>query len=113
MLSLQSLDDLAAATGKITQYGMTPFWAFSAVIDAMNPSTMIGEFDQGGFTLPTRDLYLTPSQLLTDYQTTITTVRCPQCHACIHRVHKRTNDGCARSNFINTHHAEHTVLVLT
>lgn len=71
---LQSLEDVSAAAGKMAGYGLTPFFAFSAVIDAENPGTMIGEFDQGGFTLPVRDMYLSPSQLLTDYQTHVTKV---------------------------------------
>lgn len=71
----QSLDDVAAAAGVLVSEGMSPLFQFSAVIDAMDPSTMIAEFDQGGFTLPSRDMYLTPSQLLTDYQTHITKVR--------------------------------------
>jgi predicted metalloendopeptidase len=55
--------------------GVNAFFTFSAVIDAMNPGVMIGEFDQGGFTLPVRDMYLSPSQLLTDYQATVAKVR--------------------------------------
>lgn len=68
-LDLGSLNDVAAAAGKFSSYGIAPLFTFSAVADALNPSTVIGQFDQGGFALFSRDLYLSPSQLLTDYQT--------------------------------------------
>jgi len=71
-LQIQTLEDVAGAVGTLTSEGMSPLFTFSAVIDAMDPSTMIAEFDQGGFTLPSRDMYLTPSQLLTDYQAFVT-----------------------------------------
>ena len=74
MLAAQSLNDFAAAAGKLMLWGMQPLFAFSAVMDAENPSMMIGEIDQGGFTLPTRDIYLSPSQLLTDYESHVTKV---------------------------------------
>ena len=61
--------------GRLTAHGMSPLFTMSSVIDAMNPTVNLAEIDQGGFTLPAREMYLTPSQLLTDYEKHITNVR--------------------------------------
>jgi predicted metalloendopeptidase len=62
------------AAGRLQARGMPALFTVSSVINPMDPTNNMLEFDQGGFALPAREMYLSPSQLLTDYQTHVTKV---------------------------------------
>eukprot|EP00005_Dracoamoeba_jomungandri_P004977 CAMPEP_0174257170 /NCGR_PEP_ID=MMETSP0439-20130205/6331_1 /TAXON_ID=0 /ORGANISM="Stereomyxa ramosa, Strain Chinc5" /LENGTH=657 /DNA_ID=CAMNT_0015340135 /DNA_START=66 /DNA_END=2039 /DNA_ORIENTATION=- len=76
LASVQSVDDVMEAVGYLHSIGSSGLFEFSAVTDPGNPVVVIPEIDQGGYVLPSRDMYnvSTSQSLLDDYLLHINTM---------------------------------------
>eukprot|EP01126_Amoeba_proteus_P014574 TRINITY_DN1643_c0_g1_i4.p1 TRINITY_DN1643_c0_g1~~TRINITY_DN1643_c0_g1_i4.p1 ORF type:complete len:570 (-),score=103.87 TRINITY_DN1643_c0_g1_i4:145-1854(-) len=73
-LDQESLSGILSSLAYLNLFNVQPFFSFSSVIDAENPSTMIGQFSQGGLSISDQTVYTDPSnkQLIQLYKDHIT-----------------------------------------